>query len=110
MSHSQPFHPKGPFNSNNEAFQTFLAHEKNLNSEDLGQVVKALSELKRIIKTSENKLLLNSATSKIMNIFENARNLYKYQYLKVSPFLSQVFKNFIQVFSRSKIFLPRNSE
>lgn len=79
--------PQGYFSSNNEAFQAFLAHEKNLNSDDLGQVVKALSELKRILKTTENKLLLNSATSKIMNIFENAKNLYKYQYLKVKKII-----------------------
>jgi len=83
----EPTRPKpqtqGLFPSNSEAFQTFFAHEKNLSSDDLGQVVKSLSELRRIIKNTENKLLLNSATSKITNNFENAKNLYKYQYLKV---------------------------
>src|SRR5690242_19500747 len=73
----------GSFASTSDVFQTFFAYEKNLTSEDLGQVVKSLSELQKIVKTTENKLLLNSVTSKIANNFELVKNVHKYQYFEV---------------------------
>ena len=73
--------------STNDLFQTFFAYEKHLTSEDLGQVVKSLSELKKIIKSSENKILLNSVVSKIISNFELVKNIHKFQYLEVYTFL-----------------------
>ncbi len=73
----------GLFGSNSDVVQAFFAYEKNLTSDDLGQVVKSLSEMKKIIYATENKLLLNSAVSKIVNNFETTKNIHKYQYLEV---------------------------
>jgi len=83
---SDPLRPRvqapGIFGSNSDVFQAFFAYEKNLTSDDLGQVVKSLSEMKKIIYATENKLLLNSAVSKIVNNFETTKNIHKYQYLE----------------------------
>lgn len=84
---NNPLRPRveapGIFGSNSDVFQAFFAYEKNLTSDDLGQVVKSLSEMKKIIYATENKLLLNSAISKIVNNFESTKNIHKYQYLEV---------------------------
>lgn len=83
-SHKAKIQSVSPYGTANDVFQTIFAHETNLNSEDLGQVVKSLSELRKIITTTENKLLLNSVISKIATNFEGVKNIHKYQYLEVN--------------------------
>lgn len=66
-----------------DLLNTFTSYEQQLVSDDIGQVVKALSEIKKLIKKTESKVLLNSIVSKTANNFEFTKNIRKYQYIEV---------------------------
>jgi hypothetical protein len=61
----------------------FTLLESKLLTEDLGEIVNTLSELRQEIIRTENPTLVSSVVFKGANRFENTKNIIKYQYLQV---------------------------
>lgn len=63
---------KKKFKIMSELLNRFFVLENSLSSDDLGEVVKGLKDIEKMIRRTENRILLNSVISKTAMKFEDA--------------------------------------
>ena len=66
-----------------ELYENYFTIETTLRTNDPVITTKALNEFDKLIKFSENKIILNKIITKLVTIFEQSDNVIKFQIYKV---------------------------